>query len=307
MTPVFSVIIPVFNAAETIVATVNSVLDQSEGNFELLLIDDGSSDASLPALLRLADKDGRIRVIAKGNEGVAATRNLGIDCARGSLVAFLDADDRWHPEKLATHRDLHCADPGIGISFAQIAFVETGSRGQRPLTLSTVPEGPLSLDALIAENAVCTASNLVATAECLHRVGGFRRSMGFAEDQEWLVRAVAMGERIEGIDRLLVDYRMSPGGLSANLGRMYAGWRRLAVPHRHRINLPAAEAVYCRYLARRALRTGGRATEALGYAWRGIRLDAAAFFADARRGGMTLAAALASPLIPAPMRTRLFA
>lgn len=308
MTPLFSVIVPVYNAAETLGETVRSILGQTEAAFELLLIDDGSTDDSVRCMLGLAGSDERIRVLTHRNEGVSATRNLGAQLARGRLLAFCDADDCWHREKLARHRDLHDARPDLGVSFAGIAFLEHDQPAFAPTrTRSTVPPGDLDLAALVADNPVCTASNLVVTADCFRRVGPFRAAMGFAEDQEWLARAAAVGERIAGIDALLVDYRMSPAGLSSNLPRMYAGWRRLALAYGDRIDLAAAEAIYCRYLARRALRSGATAGEALGYAWRGLRASKRAFFSDARRGGLTLASALASPLIPARLRARIFA
>lgn len=308
MKPHFSVIVPVFNAAQTIAQTVHTILIQTERDFELLLIDDGSSDDSVKIMLQLAAEDDRIRVLSHPNEGVSATRNLGVALARGQLLAFCDADDCWHPAKLARHRALHAARPDLGASFAQIAFLEHDQDAfTRTRTISTVPPGDLGVAALIADNPVCTASNLVVTASCFKRVGPFKPAMGFAEDQEWLTRCAATGERITGIDALLVDYRMSPAGLSSNLTRMYAGWRRLALTYRDHIDLAQAEAIYCRYLSRRALRSGGSAGTALGYAWRGLRLSAPAFFGDARRGGMTLAGAILSIFVPQRLRARVFA
>ncbi len=306
--PVFSVVVPVHNAGLTIAATVASVLAQTEPRFELILIDDGSTDASLATLLRLATTDPRIRVVSQPNAGVAATRNLGMEIAAASLVAFLDADDLWDPTKLAAHLARHRADPQLGASYAQIGFIDTAAAtitGCR--TRSTVPAGLLGIADLIGENPVCTASNIVATRECIASVGGFRAGMGFAEDQEWLLRVAAAGFGIAGIDTLLVGYRTSPGGLSADLRRMYAGWHRLVRPHRARIDVVASEAIYCRYLSRRALRAGGSAGAALGFALRGLRLDPRAFLADRRRGGLTLAAAAIGFCLPTALRTRLFA
>jgi GT2 family glycosyltransferase len=306
--PHFSVIIPMFNAVGSLAGTIASVLDQSDQDFELIIVDDGSADNSLAVALAMAAGDDRIRVVAQANAGPAAARNLGVDLARGQLLAFLDADDVWHPEKLACHRAFHSANSDAGVSYARIAFLEAGrAAGTTARTLSTVPAGPLSVTQLIGENPVCTTSNIVVTRDCMAAVGGFRRAMGYAEDQEWLARVAAAGFGVCGIDRLLVEYRLSPAGLSSNLRRMYRGWRRLAHQHRASIDLGAAEAIYCRYLARRALRSGGPAADAVYFAARGMRSSAAAFLADRRRGGLTLAGALFGLLLPAATRARLFA
>ena len=307
-TPYFSVIIPMFNAVGSLAPAVASVLDQSDADFELIIVDDGSVDNSLAVALAIAALDDRIRVVSQSNAGPARARNLGVELARGTLLAFLDADDIWHEDKLAGHRAFHGVDPAIGVSYARIAFLEAGREaGTAARTESSVPSGPLTVTQLISENPVCTTSNIVVTRACFDAVGGFRAGMGYAEDQEWLVRVAAAGFEVCGIDRLLVEYRLSPGGLSSNLRRMYRGWRRLAHQYRASIDLAAAEAVYCRYLARRALRSGGPASDALNFALRGMRCNAPAFLADRRRGGLTLAGALVGMLLPASTRARLFA
>ncbi|PEQ10500.1 glycosyl transferase family 2 [Novosphingobium sp. PC22D] len=306
--PHFSVIVPVYNAAETIDATIDSVLAQTDADFELILVDDGSTDDSLSRMLSRAEQHEQIRLVSRRNSGVSATRNFGVEMARGTLLAFLDADDLWHPEKLASHRAAHDADPDLSISFARIAFLETGAPGDaQPRTTSTVPAGLLTVGQVIGENPVCTTSNLVVTRDAFARIGDFVRGMNHAEDQEWLARAISRGESVRGLQQLLVAYRMSPTGLSTDFEAMYAGWRELAQRFGSQHNLHAAEAHYCRYLARRALRSGGAANTALRFAMRGLALDRAAFLDDFRRGGATLVASLVALLIPGTLRTRLFA
>ncbi len=307
-TPHFSIVVPVYNASATIEETIASVREQEVTDFELILIDDGSTDDSLSKMLRLACQDQRIRLISQDNGGVSEARNQGIAMARGELVAFLDADDIWHPEKLSMHRSAHAADTELVASYAQIVFLEA-DEGPHPRghTTSTVPDGPLTIRQIIGENPVCTTSNLVVRRDALERIGGFESGMDYAEDQEWLARAVSLGARIMGLPPLLVGYRLSPDGLSVNLDAMYDGWRTLAHAYADGEDLAAAEALYCRYLARRALRSGANAAAARRYALRGLALDHQAFLADVKRGGATLAAAIAAPLIPAPVRRRVFA
>jgi len=303
--PKFSVIIPIFNSEQTIVATIDSVLKQTEKNLELIIVDDGSTDNSLTLALDIAQTDKRIKVKSQPNGGAAAARNFGLTCARGDLIAFLDADDSWLSAKLNEHRQFHERFPEVAISFAKVQFVSDG-RGSNP-SQSNVKAGEFSVEQLIAANPTCTSSNIVVRKDCLDTVGEFREDMLYAEDQEWLVRARSNGLSIHGIDRHLVDYRTSEDGLSADLDKMYAGWRLLAITYGDPLNRSNAEAQYCRYLARRALRTGARATVVLKFAARGLRLNAAGFFSDKLRGSQTLFGALVAPILPRKARMRLFA
>lgn len=97
--PKISVIIPTYNRESFLKDAIQSVLDQTFKNFELLIIDDGSTDAT-EEMIRKNFHDNRIRYIYKRNEGVASARNLGIKEAQSDWLAFLDSDDRWYPEKL---------------------------------------------------------------------------------------------------------------------------------------------------------------------------------------------------------------
>ena len=99
----FSVVIPLYNKEHYIEATIRSVLNQTCRDFEVLVVDDGSRDNSL-ALARKYESD-RVRVIAQENQGVSEARNTGIRNAQGEFICFLDADDEWRPDYLATIDD----------------------------------------------------------------------------------------------------------------------------------------------------------------------------------------------------------
>ncbi|MCJ2188855.1 glycosyltransferase family 2 protein [Novosphingobium beihaiensis] len=309
-TPHFSVVVPVYNAGAALEATVHSVLAQTETDFDLWLIDDGSTDDSLARMRKLSESDERIRVVSKANGGVASARNTGAELSSGRYIAFLDADDMWHPEKLAQHRAFHARAPQAGCSFARIAFLEPGNDDLHAAkTFSAGYADMVPISEVLGENPVCTGSNIVVSRACFEAVGGFKAGMNYAEDQEWLARVVGQGFALAGIDAVLVGYRMSPGGLSSNLEAMYAGWRTLAGEYAGVADFDhaTAEALYCRYLSRRALRNGASAVQALRFALAGVSRDAKAFFGDARRGGLTLAGALFGLMLPAPVRVRLFA
>lgn len=95
-----SIVVPIFNAENFLANCINSILNQTYRNFELILIDDGSTDNTAKLCEFYAKLDNRIRVISKNNEGVSATRNLGIELARGEYIGFIDADDTIEPDYL---------------------------------------------------------------------------------------------------------------------------------------------------------------------------------------------------------------
>lgn len=103
MTP-FSIIVPLYNKGKSIKSTLQCVLDQSYSNFEIIVVNDGSTDDSLKQAQSVKDK--RIRLISKENGGVSSARNLGVDSAKHNYIAFLDADDYWYPNHLDTLSEL---------------------------------------------------------------------------------------------------------------------------------------------------------------------------------------------------------
>lgn len=104
--PLVSVVTPVFNAASFLEETILSVLNQTYSNWELLLIDDSSTDASFEIAIAYSQKDSRIKPFQlTENKGAGVSRNFGIKEAAGTYIAFLDADDLWFPEKLQKQLD----------------------------------------------------------------------------------------------------------------------------------------------------------------------------------------------------------
>lgn len=114
MTPLVSVVIPVYNAQSTIIQTIQSVINQTYTNIELILIDDGSKDNSNSIMKDyIANSDRNIKLVTKENGGVSSARNRGIDEATGEFIAFLDSDDEWLPEKIATQMTVFRENPNI--------------------------------------------------------------------------------------------------------------------------------------------------------------------------------------------------
>ncbi len=306
--PEFSVVIPAYNAETTIRSTVASVLEQSDQDFEIVLVDDRSTDETLKALLGLAAMDSRIRVVSKPNSGVSATRNFGANLAKGRWLAFLDADDQWHREKLARHRSFHDFEPLLTASFAKVAFAPNREGELAPgRTYSRIPADYLDTSDVLVENVICTTSNLVIDREFFLDLGGFDESMRYAEDQDLIARVLGEGALIRGIDEPLVRYRMSEYGLSSDFSAMLTNWRRFAARWMDGQELPRAEATYCRYLTRRALRTGAPMDVVWSFARRGLEADKGTFMAGGSRSLLTVGGAFVGGAMPPAMRRALFA
>lgn len=111
----FSVVIPSYNRSGMTADAVNSVLSQTFRDFEIIVVDDGSTDDTEEALRRFSD---RITYHKQKNAGVASARNKGISLSSGSYICYLDSDDLWHPDKLATYKDAIDANPEIAFLFS---------------------------------------------------------------------------------------------------------------------------------------------------------------------------------------------
>ncbi|MEI4488008.1 glycosyltransferase family A protein [Frigidibacter sp. MR17.14] len=303
--PRFSIVLPCFNAAATIGATLASLQAQSVSDWEAIFVDDNSTDQTLQILAEAAAFDDRLRLVANPRRGPSAARNHGaLTVARGEIIAFCDADDLWSPGKLAELDRAFAKD--IDAAFGRTAFFTADP--DRITTTSTLPEGPLTLATLLGENPVCTMSNLSIRAGRFAATGGFDERLAQNEDLEWLIRLVGEGACVTPIHSVQTFYRASTGGLSADLGAMRRG-RAAALQTAARFGAaptPRDEAIFLRYLARRALRLDQGRFLALRLALAGLAASPAGFFSDARRGGMTVAGALAAPILPRPLRHALF-
>lgn len=302
----FSIIVPFHNDAATIAATLNSLLGQSFADFELICVGDKPSRQTTEVVRQFCARDARVRVEANPNRGPSSARNHGAAVASGDILAFCDADDLWVADKLA-QLDRVFAETGIDATFGQIGFFSE-TPGDCP-TRSTVPTDALTIPDLLAENAVCTMSNLAVRRQVFAAVGGLNPAAVHNEDLELLIRLAGEGHVIIGVDRLQVWYRTSGSGLSSNLEAMRAG-RARAVATAARYGVapsPASEAIYMRYLARRALRLGAEPSMARAYARAGLALSARSFLNPIRRGVPTALGAALAPALPRPIRQALFA
>ena len=303
--PMFSIILPCYNAEATIVQTLESLCAQTFGDWEAICVDDGSGDGTVDLVLKAAMDDPRIRIGSNPGKGPSQARNFGAMIAQGAILAFCDADDIWLPSKLADLAETF-TDPDIDGAYGQIGFFQKESSDAT--VFSTVPDGDLTIEVLLGENPVCTMSNIALRRAVFARTGGFDATMVHNEDLEWLIRLVGGGARIVGLLALQTMYRTSLGGLSTDLDAMLAG-RARAIQTAARFGIrPTAQshAIHHRYLARRALRLGDARTLALRHAITGLGHSPAGFFNPFRRGALTLAGACGALALPRTTRQSLF-
>lgn len=294
-----SVVIPARNAEATLDATLWSVRHQTYTHWDVVVVDDGSTDATAAIATRHHIEDARIRCVRGRACGVSGARNLGVASSDGCIVAFLDADDLWLPGKLAAHVQYLAGHPEVGMSFDRIRFVDERARPTPVLSTPHV-QGLRSAD-LLYENPACTASTLVIRRTAFEQLGGFDETLHHAEDLELMIRLGATTAwHVEGLNAVLTHYRASAQGASAGLQRMQDGWELVMrevqryAPELLLIHGRHARAVHQRYLARRALRLGLPAQEGLHW-WRlAWRSSPAALMRQPRRTLGTLAGLLAS-------------
>ncbi|WP_176084633.1 glycosyltransferase family A protein [Martelella sp. HB161492] len=305
--PKFSVVIPCYNAAATIAETLNSVLGQTFPDFEVIVIDDGSTDDTVAIVDQFVGRNSRIRLVRQANQGPSVARNRAVfDHAAGTLIAFLDADDVWPSGRLNAFEKRFAGEDAPDVAYGRVAFFSTTIAAVE--TQSTVSQASLTVADLIAENETCTMSNIVVTRAAFLASGGFDAGIVHGEDVEWLVRLAAAGRKIAGIDQLATFYRASRRGLSSDLSAMRFSWETaLSTALKLNVSLTkreiaAAEATHLRYLSRRALRLESTRGTALKLAIKALQLSPRAFFKQPSRGLLTLGAATAEALCPGAFR-----
>ena len=222
--PLVSVITPVWNAAATLAETVASVRAQSMPDWEMILVDDGSTDGARALAEALAAAEPRLRVLGWAeNRGPAAARNAGIRAARGRYIAFLDADDLWRPDKLA----LQLAAMQAGARFVFSAYGRMDAGGRR---LGDVPApARLTYAELLKGNCIGCLTAIYDTAHFGKvEMPDIRRRQDYSL---WL-QLLARGGEAHGLARVLADYRVRPGSLSADklaaAGATWAIYRQTA-------------------------------------------------------------------------------
>ena len=214
--PLVSVIIPAYNSANYIVDTINSVLQQSMQDFEIIVVDDGSTD-QLKEVLAPFIRNKQIEYIEQANQGVSAARNHGYKRSQGQYIAFLDADDVWLNDNLeARLNKFKFGD--FGLVHAD-AFVIDGHSNKLPQMLSG-NEGNL-LNDILAWNGtqVPGPSSILLKREVIQEVGLFDEQLSTSADHDFFIR-VAVRYKIGRVDKPTWMYRIHENNMHKNIARM---------------------------------------------------------------------------------------
>jgi glycosyltransferase involved in cell wall biosynthesis len=211
-----STIIPSYNYARFVREAIDSAVGQTYAPDEVIVVDDGSTDATAEVLASYGE---RIRVIRQQNQGVARARNAGIAAARGEYVAFLDADDVWHPRKLELQIARFEADPSLGLVHCGIEMFDAG--GNTIDLFREGKEGDVAADLLRLEpgTIAMTGSNIMVPKRVAEELGGFDPSLPPSEDWDFCYR-VARRYRVGFVAEVLVRYRNHASAAHMNIGRM---------------------------------------------------------------------------------------
>jgi len=308
--PKVSVIIPLYQSEQFICETLRSVQAQTFADFEIVVVDDGSSDRG-PALAKELGEP-RLRVVHQENRGLAGARNGGIAHARGEYLAFLDADDHWEPTKLQRHVEQLDSDSAIGVSFSASALMDDDAKDmglvQRPIGER------FDVVSVFCRNPVGNGSAPVIRRGTLDAVAFFDKERGRvcwfdesfrqSEDIEcWTRIAATTGWKFGYVDAPLTRYRVNQHGLSANVEAQLTTWRRFRkkvaayAPALEARAGDLAEAYQLRYLARRAIRSS-QFGQGLKLVTAALKLEPRILWAEPSRTLATLAAGLVGVALP---------
>lgn len=212
--PKVTVIIATYNAITYLPITVDSVIQQTFTDFEVLIVDDGSTDETVEWVSKLVDP--RVRLISQANQGVAVARNQGIANAQGEYVAFLDADDLWEPTKL--EKQVKCLEenPQVGLVNTSIVNIDEQGKPLGAVNASDV-EGNV-LKYIVEENLILCGSAPMVRRSCLEAVQGFDQKLMSAEDWDLWIRLAARYD-FAVVREPLVLYRQHLNSKSNNIER----------------------------------------------------------------------------------------
>lgn len=213
-----SIVIPAFNAGRYIEETICSVQAQSFKDWELIVVDDGSTDDTASVVKALMG-DGRIRYHYQSNAGVAAARNKGIGMSKGAYIALLDADDVWLPEKLSKMMAVFQSETDLCVLHTDMDVID--GQSQPTGGILTGREGHLLKYYLLWDGVCvpCPASNLVMKREVFDTVGGFDPQFSTAADQDFMFR-VSARYHIRRLPEILFRYRVHGSNMHQNIPLM---------------------------------------------------------------------------------------
>ena len=231
--PSVSVIIPTYNRAHLLGQAIQSVLDQTYQNFEIIVVDDGSAN-NTEEIVKVFN-DPRICYIRhEKNRGGSAARNTGIKAARGEYIAFLDSDDEWLPEKLEKQLKVF-KDQDLRAGVVYTRFIVINENGDFKITHFLLHQGYI-LKELLISNCVGTTSTVMVKRECFEKVGGFDENLPSCQDWDMWIR-IAKHYTFKRISKPLVKYTLHQKQISNNFEAVWRG--HMAIMEKYEVDICA--------------------------------------------------------------------
>jgi glycosyltransferase involved in cell wall biosynthesis len=206
-----SVIIPAYNAMTYLPKTVESVFKQTFTDFEVIIVNDGSSDGIEQWVNTITDR--RVKLISQKNQGAAAARNTGIAHAKGAYIAFVDSDDLWEASKL--EKQVYCLDnnPNVGLVYVWVASID--AKGNHLGKIYSNDSCGYVWEKMVQGNIVWSGSASMVRRDCFEKLGVFDQNLRFAEDWEMWIR-ISRNYSFAVIKEPLVYYRHHANNKSQN-------------------------------------------------------------------------------------------
>jgi len=235
--PAITVLIAVYNQARYISRAIDSIIHQTTDDWELVLVDDGSTDGTSGIVDTCASRDTRIvvRHLAQ-NRGLPSALNEGLAIARGEFIARLDGDDIALPDRLAMQRTFLDAHPGVGMVGGSIWYIDSDDRKRGIGRYST---GPANVRAVAARGSAIAAPAMFIRRDCLTRLGGWRTAFTLSEDYDLTLRLLEIAD-VDNLDAVVTYYRShdqqatrrygGPQEAMAQIARISAAARRVGQP-----------------------------------------------------------------------------
>lgn len=208
--PVVSVIIPAYQASSTLVRAFDSMRNQTFTDWEVIIVDDGSTDNTRAVAEALASKDARVRVLHQPNMGASAARNTGLRTARGEWIGFLDSDDWFDPAFLETLLALRTDHPDAGVLYCDFALVDASGKVQEEQRVPDMSDPFRALGRSCSLSVHCALTR----ADIMARAGEFDEALVINEDWDLWQRIARTGTPFRGVRKILAFYYTRPSSLS---------------------------------------------------------------------------------------------
>ncbi len=210
--PLVSIILPTYNCAAFLPHSIGTILSQTYNSYEIIVIDDGSTDNTKEVLYPFMQRIKYIR--SEQNKGLPTARNIGIRPAQGKYIAFIDADDLWLPEKLQTDIEYFETHPEVSMVYSKHINIDEKGDDLDGNTKRQLPSGNIFTQLFSVQNFIITSS-VVVRKEVFETTGLFDEQLFNCQDWDMWLR-IAFHFKVAGIDKPLVKYRHNPYSLSKN-------------------------------------------------------------------------------------------